>query len=103
MMRRVRQTLCIMAAATAALNAIPAEARDSASKRQGTQQGETASLSSLVIVDAGSDHAGPANSYLLNANQCRDCNFEQKSTRQFMPGDMTLKFRPVGGTFSLHF
>jgi hypothetical protein len=102
-MRRVRRTICIMAAAGAALSSVPACAGEVVSKRQASRAEVRATLLNLILTDSGASRSGPANAHRMNANLCGDCSFERESVRQFLPGDMTLKFRPVGGTFSFHF
>lgn len=106
-MRRAGRTISIMAAATAALNILPACAADGSTKRQrGAIAQQEAARSRIAIVDAGPDRMSSALVSDLvgpRASACGDCDFEKAAVRKFLPGEMTLKFRPIGGTFSLHF
>ncbi|CAN5122222.1 hypothetical protein BH10PSE13_BH10PSE13_15050 [soil metagenome] len=104
MMRRVRRTIYIMAAATAALNAVPACAKDSASKQpRGPVDKGGMALSRIAILAMGPENMASTGLTGTPASLCRDCDYEETSVRKFLPGEMTLKFQPVGGTFSLHF
>lgn len=101
--QRLRRMLCVVLATGMILPAAQSVAREVKSPRHKTGQSVDGAASRLFIVDMGADrpNASVADQFLVK--DCRDCDFENPSTRQFMPGETTLKFRPVGGTFSYHF
>lgn len=101
--QRLRRMLCVVLVTGMIVPASQSVAREVQSHRHKTGQSVDGTASRLFIVDMGTDrpHASAADQFLVK--DCRDCDFENPSARQFMPGDTTLKFRPVGGTFSYHF
>lgn len=98
----VRQTICIALATGAALHALPATAGEAAKRHAAQNQGIEQEVR-FFGVEIGTDQPRSTGSDRFLSGDCRDCDFENPSVRQYMPGETRLTFRPVGGTFSYHF